>query len=162
GPGSENILTFDNPLLSASFKNTFGITPTTPGDVLIGRRDVEGGGRLTDLRHDDYRGVLGFKGELPFAPGWDYDVWYQMGKNVFQSAFYNDCAGKQIVNALDVVTDPATGLPVCRSGPPCVPYNIFQLGGVTQAALDYLITPAFQTGFTEQSVVGGTLAADLG
>ncbi|HKS96147.1 MAG TPA: TonB-dependent receptor [Terriglobia bacterium] len=162
GPGSENALTFDNPLLSADFKSTFGITPSTPGDVLIGRRNIEGGGRLTDLRHTDYRGLLGFKGELPFASGWDYDLWYQMGKNVFQSAFYNDFSGKRILNALDVVTDPTTGQPVCRSGPPCVPYDIFHLGGVTQAALDYLQVPAFQTGFTEQSVFGATLGADLG
>ncbi|HTS22621.1 MAG TPA: TonB-dependent receptor [Casimicrobiaceae bacterium] len=167
GPGSENHLTFDNPLLSASFKDAFGITPDTPGDVLIGRRNLEGGGRQTDLRHTDYRGVLGFKGELPFAPGWDYDAWYQMGKNVFQSTFLNDFSGQRILKALDVVTDPATGQPVCRSAlagtdPACVPYNIFQIGGVTQAALDYLQVPAFQTGFTEQSVVGATLAGDLG
>ncbi len=162
GPGSENALTFDNPLLSDSFKSAFGITPNTPGDVLIGRRNLEGGGRQTDLRHTDYRGVLGFKGELPFASGWDYDVWYQMAKNVYQSTFLNDFSGKRILNALDVVTDPTTGQPVCRSGPPCVPYDIFHIGGVSQAALDYLQVPAFQTGFTEQSVVGATLSADLG
>ena len=162
GPGSENILTFDNPLLSADFKSTFGITPTTPGDVLIGRRNVEGGGRQTDLRHTDYRGVLGFKGELPFASGWDYDVWYQMGKNVYQSTFLNDFSGQRILNALDVVTDPTTGQPVCRSGPPCVPYDIFHVGADVSAALNYLQVPAFQTGFTEQSVVGATLGADLG
>ena len=167
GPGSENALTFDNPLLSASFKNTFGITPTTPGDVIIGRRNIEGGGRQTDLRHTDYRGVLGFKGELPFAQGWDWDVWYQMGKNVFQSTFLNDFSGQRILKALDVVTNPATGQPVCRSAlagtdPACVPFNIFTTNPASQAALDYLQVPAFQTGFTEQSVVGGTLGADLG
>jgi len=166
-PGSTNVLTFDNPLLTGSFKNAFGITPTTPGDVLIGRRDVEGGGRQNDLRHDDYRGVLGFKGELPFAPGWDYDVWYQMGKNVFTNSFFNDFSGSKILKALDVVTDPSTGQPVCRSAlagtdPNCVPYDIFHIGGVSQAALNYLITPAYQTGFTEQSVFGGTVSADLG
>jgi outer membrane receptor protein involved in Fe transport len=162
GPGSENALTFDNPLLSADFKSTFGITPTTPGDVLIGRRNVEGGGRQTDLRHTDYRGVLGFKGELPFASGWDYDLWYQMGKNVYQSNFLNDFSGQRISQALDVVTDPTTGQPVCRSGPPCVPYDIFHLGADVSAALNFLQVPALQSGFTEQSVVGATLGADLG
>jgi outer membrane receptor protein involved in Fe transport len=166
-PGSTNTLHFENPLLSAQFKSTFGITPDTPADVIIGRRNVEGGGRLTDLRHTDYRGVLGFKGELPFAPGWDWDVWYQMGKNVFQSSFFNDFSGSRILKAIDVVTDPATGQPVCRAAlsgadPACVPYNIFTTNPPSQAALDYLQVPAFQTGFTEQSVVGGTLSADLG
>src|SRR5215472_928394 len=167
GAGSENMLTFDNPLLSASFKTAFGITPNTPGDVIIGRRNVEGGGRQTDLRHTDYRGVLGFKGELPFAPGWDWDVWYQMGKNVFQSTFLNDFSGQRILKALDVVTNPANGQPICRSAlagtdPACVPFNIFTTNPASQAALTYLQVPAFQTGFTEQSVVGGTLSADLG
>jgi iron complex outermembrane recepter protein len=164
-PGSTNVLTFDNPLLSASFKSAFGITPDTPGDVLIGRRNVEGGGRLNDLKHDDFRGVLGFKGELPFAPGWDYDVWYQMGKNNYSNSFFNDFSGAKILKALDVVQTPNG--PACRSAvagtdPACVPYDIFHVGAVSQAALDYLITPAFQTGFTEQSVVGATLATDLG
>ena len=166
-PGSTNVLTFDNPLLSSGFKSSFGITPTTPGDVLIGRRNVEGGGRLNDLRHDDYRGVLGIKGELPFAAGWDYDVWYQMGKNVYSNSFYNDFSGSRVLKAIDVVTDPTTGQPVCRSAlagtdPACVPYNIFTTNSPSQASLNYLQVPAFQTGFTEQSVVGATVSADLG
>jgi len=167
GPGSEQLLSFNNPLLSDAFKSAFGITPTTPGDVLIGRRNLEGGGRVDDRRHTDFRGVLGFKGELPFAPGWDYDVWYQMGKNIYQETYLNDFSARRIGLALDVVTDPSTGQPVCAaflSGADtnCVPYNIFKLGGVTQAALNYLQTPGFQRGFTEQSVVGGTVSADLG
>jgi outer membrane receptor protein involved in Fe transport len=166
GPGSENILSFNNPLLSDSFKAAFGITPTTPGDVIIGRRNVEGGGRINDIRHTDYRGVLGFKGDIPFVKGWDYDVWYQMGKNVYQNAFYNDFSGKKILRALNVVKD-ANGNPVCasvvdKSDPKCVPYDIFHVGANVQAAINYLTTPAFLTGFTEQSVVGGTVSADLG
>ncbi len=43
-----------------------------------------------------------------------------------------------------------------------MPYDIFHLGANTLAAIDFLQTPAFITGFTEQSVVGATLSADLG
>jgi outer membrane receptor protein involved in Fe transport len=68
---------------------------------------------------------------------------------------------------MDVITNPATGLPACRSfvngtDPSCVPYDIWRLGGVTAAALDYLQTPGLQNGYTSQTVVGGTAAADLG
>jgi iron complex outermembrane receptor protein len=67
---------------------------------------------------------------------------------------------------LDVVSD-ANGNPVCRSvldgtDLNCVPWNIFTLGGVTPAALNYLQAPGFEKGFTEQSVVGATVGADLG
>jgi outer membrane receptor protein involved in Fe transport len=168
GAGTETFLTNDNPLLSASFKNAFGITPTTPGDLFIGRRNVEGGGRVDDRRHTSYRGVLGFKGDIPFASGWDYDVWYQMGKVVFQDTYLNDFSKIRIGRALDVVTGP-NGQPVCRStlgtnplDPACVPWDIFHIGGVNPAALDYLQTPGLQKAFTEQSVVGATVSADLG
>jgi len=163
----ETFLNFNNPLLSPGFKSAFGITPTTPGDLLIGRRDVEGGGRVDDRRHTSYRGVLGFKGDIPFAPGWDYDLWYQQGKVVYQETYLNDFSKIRIARALDVVTDPATGQPACASAvsgldPACVPWNIFHLGGVTPAAVNYLAVPGLQKGFTEQSVVGATVSGDLG
>jgi outer membrane receptor protein involved in Fe transport len=164
--GQQAILFADNPLLSASFKGAFGITPTTPGDLTILRRNIEGGGRVDDLRHTSYRGVLGVKGDIPFLKGWDYDVWYQMGKVVYQEKYLNDFSILRIGRALDVVAGPG-GVPTCRSvvdatDPACVPWNIFALGGVTQAALDYLQTPGLQEGFTEQSVVGATVSGDLG
>jgi outer membrane receptor protein involved in Fe transport len=164
--GQQAILFADNPLLSASFKGAFGITPTTPGDLTILRRNIEGGGRVDDLRHTSYRGVLGVKGDIPFLKGWDYDVWYQMGKVVYQEKYLNDFSILRIGRALDVVAGPG-GVPTCRSvvdasDPLCVPWNIFALGGVNQAALNYLQTPGLQEGFTEQSVVGGTMSGDLG
>ena len=72
----------------------------------------------------------------------------------------------RITRALDVVSD-ANGQPVCRSvvdgsDPNCVPYNIFKLGGVTPAALNYLQTPGFKEGSTQQAVQGATLTSDLG
>jgi iron complex outermembrane receptor protein len=164
-------LFFNNPLLSDAFKTAFGITATTPGDLFIGRRNLEGGGRLDDLRHTSYRGVVGVKGDISWLKGWDYDLWYQMGKVVFSRTYRNDFSNTRIVRALDVVPDtrpgPGLGQPVCAAvlngtDPNCVPYNIFTLGGVTQAALDYLQTPGLSRGFTEQSVVGGTVSADLG
>jgi outer membrane receptor protein involved in Fe transport len=163
----ESLLNFNNPLLSPGFKAAFGITPTTPGDIFIGRRDVEGGGRIDDRRHTSYRGVVGIKGDVPFAPGWDYDVWYQQGKVVYQETYFNDFSKIRLARALDVVTDPATGQPACASfvsglDPACVPYDIFRLGGVTPAAVNYLAVPGLQKGFTEQSVVGATVSGDLG
>jgi iron complex outermembrane receptor protein len=162
--GSEFLLNDNNPLLSAQFKNTFGITPTTAGDLIILRRNLEGGGRDDDRRHTSFRGVLGVKGDIA---NWDYDIFAQTGKVLYQDTYRNDFSKVRTARALDVVTDPATGQPVCASklsglDPNCVPYNIFSLGGVTPQALAYLQTPGLQRGSTEQSVQGATISSDLG
>jgi iron complex outermembrane recepter protein len=162
---TEQTLTNDNPFLSQAFKNAFGITPTTNGDLLIGKRNIEGGGRNDDRRHTSFRGVLGAKGDV--AQYWDWDVFVQTGKVIYQETYQNDFSKARTIKALDVVTDPVSGQPVCRSkldgtDPNCVPYNIFSPGGVTQAALAYLQTPGLQKGSTQQSVQGATLTSDLG
>jgi iron complex outermembrane receptor protein len=159
-----NVIRFENPLLSQAWRDALGLA--APGDTAeaqIFRRNIEGGGRQDDIRHTSYRSVIGIKGELGI---WDFDAFTQVGRVVFQETYKNDFSIARTARALDVVTDPDTGLPVCRSvldgtDPNCVPYNIWTLGGVTPAALAYLQTPGFQKGFTSQTVVGGTLSADL-
>ena len=161
----EALLGTDNPLLSPSFLASAGITAGNPQTVLIARRNIEGGGRIADLRHTSYRYVLGVKGDV--MKHWDYDVYGQEAKVIYQQIYRNDFSIARITRALDVITNPATGLPACRSfvdgtDPACVPWDIFRLGGVTQAALDYLQTPGFANGHTHQRVAGATLSSDLG
>ena len=157
---------FENPLLSQSWRDALALTgPGTSNELLILRRNVEGGGRQDDIRHSSYRGVIGLKGDV--FKNWNYDVYATLGRVVYQETYKNDFSITRSGRAMDVVTDPATGLPACRSAVDgsdtnCVPYNIWTLGGVTPEALAYLQTPGFKKGFTSQSVVGGTLSADLG
>lgn len=158
---------YENPLLSDAWRSTLGLTGpgTTHDNLTILRRNVEGGGRQDDIRHTSYRGLLGLKGEL--GKTWNYDVYGTLGRVVYQETYKNDFSIARSARAMDVVTDPATGQPACRSfvdgsDTSCVPYNIWSLGGVTQAALDYLQTPGFKKGFTSQRLLGGTLSADLG
>jgi outer membrane receptor protein involved in Fe transport len=68
---------------------------------------------------------------------------------------------------MDAVRDPATGDIVCRSvlngsDPKCVPWNIFQEGGVTPEALQYLQLPLFARGTTDQTVFSAYVAGNLG
>ena len=158
-------LTGENPLLSPDLRTRLGIASATDSaDVLILRRNVEGGGRQADLRHTSFRNVIGFKGDI--AGRWDYDVFHQTGKVIYQQVYRNDFSTVRGLRSLDVVDDGA-GNPVCRSAfdgtdPNCVPYNIFALGGVNPDALSYLQTPGLATGETAQSVWGATLSSDLG
>ena len=134
--------------------------------MLVGRRNIEGGGRQDQPRHTDYRFVIGGKGSV-LDDKWDYNVWWQSGRVVYADTYLNDMGITRILNATDVITDPKTGQPACRvtvngTDPNCVPWNIFQLGGVTPAALNYLQIPGNQTGQTSQSVIGVNVDSDLG
>ena len=162
----------DNPLLSPTVKafiaaNNFGnpfAANTDTATLQIGRRDVEGLPRTDSLRHTSYRGVLGAKGDL--TPAWSYDAFFQTAEVVFSDYRTGFFDKTKIRRAMDVGTD-GSGNPVCRSvldgtDPNCVPYNIWRIGGVTQAAIDYLHTPALQTGNTTLRQMGATAQADLG
>ncbi|MEI6737388.1 MAG: TonB-dependent receptor, partial [Pseudomonadota bacterium] len=155
-----NAISCANPYLSASWRNDLGCVGTTgTAEALIFRRNVEGGGRQDDIRHTSYRMVIGVKGD--FLKNWNYDVFVQDAKVVYQETYKNDFSIARSGLALDAVRD-ASGNIVCRSGPPCSPYNIWQLGGVSAAALAYLATPGFQKGSTEQQVQGASINSDLG
>jgi iron complex outermembrane receptor protein len=173
----QNAIHFENPLLGSgpgswqsliAANQPAGQPFAAPGDtanMLIGRRNVEGGNRQDDIRHSSYRGVLGIKGEI--SQNWNYDVFGQVGRVLYSGVYRNDFSKSRVLKAMDVITNPATGLPACRSfvngsDPNCVPYDIWRLGGVTQAAVNYLATPGLQNGYTSQTVVGGTASSDLG
>lgn len=155
----------DNPLLSAQQKDAINCAPGEQVSMYIGRRNVEGGGRQSDMRYQAYRGVFGARGDLNDA--WSYDLAIQYSRSQFTEIYRNEFSNTRLARALDVVTDPVTGNPVCSSvlagiDADCVPYNIFRSGGVTQEALDYLQVPLVATGWTTQQVVTGSLTADLG
>ena len=165
GTAHPNALSVDNPLLSADWRTQLGVTAATPGDAFILRRNVEGGGRQDDLRHTSFRLVWGIKGEV--FKHWNYDTYMSTGKVLFQEQYRSDFSITRAGRSMDVISDPATGLPACRSfvdgsDPNCRPYDIWRLGGPSAAALAYLQTPGFQKGFTQQQVLGTTFSSDLG
>ncbi len=169
----------DNPLLSAQQAATIngvdvdGVAgpdfPCVPGngDVVpwrIGRRNVEGGPRFDDLRHTTYRTLVGIRGDI--NDNWSYDVSANFSRLVFSEVYNNDLSITNLVRALDVVDDGAGNF-VCATflngaDPNCVPWNIFQEGGVTQAALDYIKLPLFADGDLSQDQWVGFVSGDLG
>jgi outer membrane receptor protein involved in Fe transport len=130
------------------------------------RRNVEGGPRISDLRHQAFRTVLGMRGELGKA--WSYDAYYQYGRTNYSQIYKNEFSVARITNALDVVDDPrVAGInPICRvtlSGqdPNCAPYNLF--GGTPSAAsLAYVNASGFLQGYTSQQVLSANLTGRLG
>ena len=153
-----------NPLMSAQqFKlicTDQGLTAADSTPSYIGRRNLEGGGRQQDIRHNSYRYVMGVEGEL--SSGWTYDVSYSNSETAVASTYMNDLSITRIKRALDVVAD-ADGNPVCQSvvdgsDPLCLPWNVFvnngnqivdnEADGVTQGVLDYLIVDLYAVSYT--------------
>ncbi|HEX3398306.1 MAG TPA: TonB-dependent receptor, partial [Steroidobacteraceae bacterium] len=149
-----------NPFLSADEINTWcaGNTANT-ATVLIGRRNVEGGPRLQLQEHIDFHEVLGIKGKINDA--WDYDASWQYStvSAPIINANYFDVTKE--TNALNVTGTAAN--PVCTVGSPCVPYNIFNVNTPpSQAAINYLESPATNQGYVHQTAVNVNLTGDLG
>ncbi|HEX4025513.1 MAG TPA: TonB-dependent receptor, partial [Steroidobacteraceae bacterium] len=158
-----------NPLLSAQEQSVIGCTSAMisadaadPGsqlaDVDIGRRNIEGGGRLDAYEHTNFRVVFGVKGEV--IDGWSYDAYGQYSYTSLFNSNLNYLNYQSINNAL-LVTGTAAA-PTCISGPPCVPYNIFSTGGVTPAQLAYLYSPGTAYGTNSEQIVHADFTGDLG
>ena len=156
----------NNPLLSASEATAIcganaGSTTAT-GAVSIGKRNVEGGGRANDLRHTDFRYVVGMKGQID--PAFSYDGYLQFGRVVYSENYQNDFSVNRTRSALNDIT--VNGQVVCADpnarAAGCVPYNIFALGGVTPGALAYLQTPGFEQATVDEYVANFSVTGDLG
>jgi outer membrane receptor protein involved in Fe transport len=129
-----------------------------------GKRLVEGNPRNNALRNTAYRMTAGLRGDL--FEGWTYDAFFQYGTTAAANQYQNDVSTTRLLRALDVVSGPG-GAPTCRSvidgtDPNCVPFNIFQIGGVTPAAAAYVSVPSFQTGETKQYLGQVNFTGDLG
>ena len=117
--------------------------------------------RNNDLRHTAYKIDLGIRGDL--AEGWHYDGYIQYGTTIFSNDTTGFASEQKLQNALNVIT--VNGVNRCvTSAPACVPLNIFQPLGqaFTQAALNYVLTPAFAGGETVEQVASGSITGDLG
>lgn len=157
-----------NPLLSATQSAAIGcsagdIAADNSVDMYIGRRNIEGGGRQDDLNLNSFRAVVGLRGEINSA--WSYDVAGQFSKVRLSRIYRNEFSATRLGRALDVVD--VAGTPTCRSvvngtDPACVPYNIFTVGAVTDAALGYVQIPLLDSGTVTQQVVTASVTGDLG
>jgi iron complex outermembrane receptor protein len=165
-----NTINCDNPFLSGQQLTTLGcdaaaITAGTPVTMYLARRNVEGGGRQQRFENTSFRAVLGVRGAI--SENWDYDAFVQYSSGVADQSANNYFHKTRLVRAMDAVIDPNTGAATCRSvldgtDPNCVPYNPFQIGGVTPAALAYIQVPGLQQGKIEQEIYSAAMTGDLG
>ena len=129
------------------------------------RRNTEGGPRISDLRHTSFRGVVGSRGDLNDA--FSYDAYYQYGRTNYTQVYKNEFSAARLARALDVVTNPAGGAPVCRSvldgsDLNCRPYDVFTGNPASQASVDYLNVFGLIQGNTSEQVANANITGALG
>ena len=131
------------------------------------RRNVEGGPRISDLRHTSFRGVVGMRGDV--SPVWSYDTYFQYGRTNYTQVYKNEFSISRLNRALDVIDDPRTvGVvdPICRSvldqsDPGCVPYDPFGTAP-SAASLDYLNVFGVIQGVTSEQIANFNVTGQLG
>lgn len=157
--GSVHTVKYDNPLLSQSWRDALGLAkPGDTAEIVLQRRNVEGGGRQSEFRNTSFREVLGVKGEIG---KWSYDAYLIAGKVLYSQNEKNYFLSPRIDQAMDVVNN--NGVAECANpASGCVPYNPWKIGGVTQGQLAFLQTPGFRKGSTGLNAMGISVDTDLG
>ncbi len=161
--GNTASINCDNPMMSEQQRQALcGDATTGTAPLILFRRNVEGGGRNSQLQHTNWRLVAGVRGDI--NERWSYDLFGLNGQVDSPNSYQNDFYIDRIADALDVVgdrDDPSSWR--CRSGNTgCVPWNIFQIGGVSQEALDYMQVSYLYNSGTSTRMLGGEVTGDLG
>jgi outer membrane receptor protein involved in Fe transport len=167
-PNGAWVINCDNPFMTAA--QQAAICKHAVGglsQVILGRRNVEGGPRQDDLQHTSFRAVIGTRGE--FADIFSYDAYFQEGRTMLQENYRNDVSKSRLANALLAVVDPTTGQIVCQANangkngaPGCIPYNIFGSPLASPAAaVPYFVTPGLQEGVSEERIYSGNVTGDF-
>jgi iron complex outermembrane recepter protein len=156
-----------DPSMFSQFCGQFGLDTTDSANLLVGRRNTEGGGRQDDIGHESYRIVAGVRGELTEILS--YDFYVQHGETKRNSTYLNDFSIRKTGLALNAAPDGAGGAACSinvdadpsNNDPNCVPWNVWQVGGVTPDALGYLQTPGFIRANARQEIAHFDMTADF-
>ena len=111
--------------------------------------------RIDNLRHTDYRAVLGARGAIGNSD-WTYDVSGTYWQSLFSENFQNDVSFTNVQNALNGCTAPGS------AAQGCVPLDIFNYGGLTQAMFNYVSSPGEKTGTVTESNLDANVTGDFG
>ena len=159
------------------------------GGLRISRDFLDLGPGISTSKRETYRIVAGVEGEI--TPHLNYEIVGNYGRTDNANTFSNSVQYDRLFAAIDVVTDPRTGQPVCRStlnpaaaphpgseffpviapgfftfrpgDGQCTPVSLFRgTNSVSQAGVDFITTPTTNRFRLEQTVITGLLNGDTG
>jgi len=132
--------------------DNFGLGMDDDFATYIGKRNVEGGPRSSNISSNSFRVVTGIEGDI--NDYWSYETTFQYGATNSTAAYLNDFFAPRIATA---VNDEA-----CAADADCIPYDVFTYQGVTSESAASLTGTAILTGHTTQTVVSGFVTGELG
>jgi outer membrane receptor protein involved in Fe transport len=140
-----------NPLFG-SLCADIGIDPTVPVSIYVAKRNIEGGPRLQEIENASFRVLTGMEGAI--NDSWSYNASFLYGQTTNSNQGYNDFLSDRIVDAL-------LG---CQPGSfdGCIPYNVWQPGGVTPEAAAALAGVSFNRTNTDIMQVSAYVTGDTG
>lgn len=160
----------DNPFIPRSADPTLDIptllAQSNATSFQLGKGFAELGRPAITTNNDLYRIVASLKGS--FSERFDWDAYYQFGRNEFRNDVTNHTLTANMLRALDAVSDGQGGA-MCRvnadtdatnNDPSCVAYNPFGRQS-SQAARDYVTADGYQTNNTTQHVAALNLRGRL-
>ena len=143
--------------------------PDTPDGVQVTRDNYDLGVNAEDTLRETLRGVLAVNGDI--SEHLRYEASYVYGETKSKIVTVNNRFEDKWLAAIDVVTDPTTGVPVCRSSldpdapeelAGCTPYNIFGFDVRNPDAADFVNADSVSHTKVTQSVVSGSFSGDFG
>jgi len=153
-------VSLDNPFVPTAIRDAAIAAGVT--SVLVNRDNLDYGRHgESDLRRT-YRGVIDVSGRIGAHA--TYDAYGEYGETDVDITKLNEIYANRYQAALDVVTDPATGQPACRSGANsgCRPISLFGPGPIDRSALGFFQTNDTSTAYVTQAVANASLSGDFG
>jgi len=127
------------------------------------RRMVEFGARSTDLERSTIRVVNGVDWNID--DNWMFNAYFSWGQTDQQQDNGGQINVERAALALDVEVNADTGALQCVNElarlQGCVPLDMFSAGSITDAAVDYVRSPAKTSGQVEQFVTAASVTGEL-
>ncbi|WP_242154541.1 TonB-dependent receptor plug domain-containing protein [Sphingomonas sp. BAUL-RG-20F-R05-02] len=156
-------ISLENPFVPAAIRDAALAAGQT--SVAVTRDNLDYGRHgESDLRRT-YRGVIDAGGRISDQA--TYDVYYEYGRTDVAITKLNDILSDRYAAAIDVVANPATGQPVCRSNltgtnSGCLPVNLFGPGPIDSQALSFFQIDDTSYARITQQVANASVSGDFG
>ncbi len=168
------VIPFSNPFLTGTMRNqlcdVYGLDAAACADaiangdpvpnLLVGRRFVEAGPRVTEFTTNLFQFTGGVRGKITDTV--NFDVFGQYGEsNRTNTRVSGNFLAARLTQAL--ATDPANPNACANPSGGCVPINLFgPEGSISQEMLDFVAFPASDFSTTTFQNVIGTVSGDFG
>jgi iron complex outermembrane receptor protein len=156
------VLTRDNPYLPANILTA--MTQVGAQSIVVGRQSGDFGNPIGTGITETYRGVAGFKGDMPGT--WKWDLHYQYGRSNYDQTITNNQNVANFSRAVNAVRS-ASGQIVCRvnqttvTDPNCSPLNIIGAGNASAESQAYAFGTSTQRTVIKQQVVSANAQGDV-